>query len=75
MLDLDLLELARGISSELYTVRECGQTPVAIVMDRATGTRLEEGNLGTRWRSGQPELFNLPVEIDMGAEGWAVRVR
>ena len=75
MLDADLLELAKDISSELYAARESGKMPVAIVVDRTTCARLEAGSLGSHWRSGEPELFNLPLMVEADAKGWAVRTR
>lgn len=75
MLKVDLLSLAQGIAAELYDARASGKLPVAILVDAPTCARLQAGRLGSSWRSGQPELFNLPLVIDAEAKGWTVRVR
>ena len=75
MLDAEMLELAKSICAELLSARERGSVPMAIVVDQATSERLETARLGFPGSSGQPELFNLPLKVESGAEGWAVRVR
>ena len=75
MLDAELLELAKGIAAELYSARQGGRLPVAIVVDPVTCARLETARLGLHRRSGQRELFNLPLRVEAGTEGWTVRTR
>ena len=72
--DADWLTVAKAISSGLHRARETGETPVAIVMDPALWAWFRKSSGGS-WDLHRPSLFDLPVEIDRSAQGWAVRVK
>jgi hypothetical protein len=72
--DADWLTVAKAISWSLHRARQNGDTPVAIVMDPAHWAKFRKSSGGS-WDLHRPSLFDLPVEIDRSAQGWAVRVK
>ena len=72
--DADWLAVAKAISWSLHRARENGATPVAIVMDPALWALFRKSSGGS-WDLHCPSLFDLPVEMDRSAQGWAVRVK
>ncbi len=70
----DPLTIAKSIAWALRAARDRGETPIAIVLDPEARRLLREASLGSLWGP-RPSLFNLPVEVDASAEGWAIRVR
>ena len=72
--DADWLTVAKAFSWSLHRARETGETPAAIVMDPAHWAMFRKSSGGS-WDLHRPSLFDLPVEVDRSAQGWAVRVK
>lgn len=68
------VDTAKAIGWALYHASKHGRTPVGIVVDRATGEWMRNHDVGDWWGH-YPTLFNLPVEVNAHAEGWAVQTR
>ena len=70
------LKSARAIVRALRTLRRAGQLPEAIVLSPELHEQLQDQALSYLWSSpNRDALFDVPIEIDVGAEGWTVRVR
>ena len=68
------LDTAKAIGWALCHARERGETPVGIVVDRATSEWMRNHDIGDWW-SPQPTLYDLPVEVDLRGGGWRVWMR
>ena len=70
------LRSARAIVRTLRAARRAGRVPEALVLGPELHEQLQDPNLTYLWSSATRDaLLGLPVEVDPGAEGWAVRVR
>lgn len=67
---------ARAIVRALRAARRSGQTPEVIVLDPHLHAQLQDPALGYLWsRRERDVLFGVPVEVDLGAKGWRIRLR
>ncbi|HVG47957.1 MAG TPA: hypothetical protein VM899_07455, partial [Rubellimicrobium sp.] len=68
------LATAKAIARALRAARHSGQVPVAIVLSPELRGQLQAAALRYIWSAPKPHsMFNVPVEVQSGAEGWTVR--
>jgi len=70
------LATAKALARALRSAGRNGQTPEAIILTPELCAKLQTGTLCfVRSASKHPSIFDVPVETDGDAEGWALKFR